>query len=63
MLLHVTAARNHTAPLYSGRGPFRATFVPPPGQVLEVRVWSPGDIRVSIYRASIVRVPRPPRHG
>ena len=41
---------------YSGWGPFRAKFVPPPsGQRLEVRVWSPGGGTVNVYRAELTR--------
>ena len=65
VVLPVDARRNYRAPLYSGWGPFRAAFVPPkPGQVLEVRVWSPGDVKVNVYRASITKAassaPSPP---
>lgn len=64
VLLRVDAMRDYTAPLYSGWGPFRATFVPaPPGQMLEVRVWSPGHVKVNIYRASIARIPVSSGHG
>jgi hypothetical protein len=43
---------------YSGWGPFRAEFVPPPtGQRLEIRVWAPRGTAVSVYRASLVRGP------
>jgi hypothetical protein len=39
---------------YSGWGPFRAQFVPPPaGQRIEVRVWSPGGVAVNVYGAQI----------
>jgi hypothetical protein len=56
VLLRVNAEHRYTAPVYPGWGPFQAKFVPPrPGQVLEVRVWSPGKIRVNVYRASITR--------
>lgn len=56
VVLPVDARRNYAAPLYSGWGPFRAAFVPPkPGQLLEVRVWSRGNIKVDVYRASITR--------
>ena len=42
-----TAYRGRT---YPGWGPFRAGFTnPPPGQRLEVRVWSPGHEKVSVY--------------
>lgn len=40
---------------YSGWGPFRAEFVPPPpGQRLEIRVWAPRGTAVSVYRARLV---------
>ncbi len=55
----VTAQVNATAacpaPLYSGWGPFRAKLIPPPpGQRLEIRVWSPGSETVDVYSASLV---------
>lgn len=54
IVLPVNAEHAYTAPLYSGWGPFKARFVPPPpGQMLEVRVWTRGHIRVNVYRASI----------
>lgn len=41
---------------YAGWGPFRAGFTnPPPGQRLEVRVWSPGHEKVNVYRAALTR--------
>jgi hypothetical protein len=40
----------------SGWGPFRGLFLPPPpGQRLEVRVWSPGDDVVNVYSAELAR--------
>ena len=43
---------------YSGWGPFRAEFVPPPaGQRLEIRVWAPRGTAVSVYQASLIRAP------
>ena len=40
--------------VYSGWGPFRATFVPPhQGQRLEVRIWSLTNRAVDIYSASL----------
>jgi Predicted membrane protein (DUF2079) len=42
------------ATVFSGWGPFRALFQSPPaGQVLEVRVWSPGGFAVSVYNADL----------
>jgi hypothetical protein len=44
---------------YSGWGPFRAEFVPPPsGQRLEVRVWSPGGGTVNVYSAQLAAAGR-----
>jgi hypothetical protein len=52
MPLEATTA--YHAGVFSGWGPFRATFVPPlPGQHLEVRVWSPGGDAVNVYSASL----------
>ena len=54
--LAVNAMTAYQARLYSGWGPFRADFVPPPaGQQLEVRVWSPGGQTVNVYRAGLTR--------
>jgi Predicted membrane protein (DUF2079) len=54
--LNVNARTAYDAPVYSGWGPFRATFVPPPpGQRLEIRVWSPGGGTVNVYHASLAR--------
>jgi Predicted membrane protein (DUF2079) len=40
--------------VYSGWGPFSGTFIPPPeGDRLEIRVWSPGDETVNVYRAEL----------
>jgi hypothetical protein len=40
---------------YSGWGPFRAEFVPPPpGQRLEIRVWAPRGTAVSVYQARLI---------
>jgi hypothetical protein len=52
----VTAVTAYRPARYFGWGPFRADFIPPPpGQRLEVRVWSPGHEAVSVYTASLVR--------
>jgi predicted membrane protein DUF2079 len=41
--------------LFSGLGPFHAEFnAPPPGQRLEVRVWSPGNTQVDVYGAVLI---------
>jgi hypothetical protein len=50
----VDATTAYPAPQYAGWGPFRADFVaPPPGQRLEIRIWSPGGAPVSVYSASL----------
>ena len=59
--LPVNATTGYPASVYSGWGPFRANFVPPPsGQRLEVRVWSPGSEKVNVYRAELVRTNNAP---
>ena len=51
----VDATTAYRANAYSGWGPFRADFVPPPaGERLEVRVWSPGTGTVKVYSAELV---------
>jgi hypothetical protein len=51
----VDATTDYRAAAYSGWGPFRATFeAPPPGQRLEVRIWSPGGEVVNVYQARLV---------
>jgi hypothetical protein len=51
----VDARTGYRATAYSGWGPFRATFeAPPPGQRLEVRIWSPGGGVINVYRAWLV---------
>jgi hypothetical protein len=53
--LPVEARTDYRAAAYSGWGPFRATFeAPPPGQRLEVRIWSPGGEVVNVYHARLV---------
>ena len=50
----VDAPQAPNATAFSGWGPFRAEFRPPPvGQRLEVRVWSPGGFAVSVYSADL----------
>jgi len=50
----VVAAVRYQVRSYSGWGPFRAEFVPPPpGQRLEVRVWAPRGVAVSVYSARL----------
>lgn len=56
--LPVDASAAWHAGVYSGWGPFSATFVPPlPGQVLEIRVWSPGHQAVRVYSARLTPQP------
>ena len=48
----VPAGPNQT--VYGGWGPFRADlFPPPPGQRIEIRVWSPGSAVVNVYSAML----------
>lgn len=50
----ITAPAARDATVYGGWGPFRADFVPPPpGQCIEVRVWSPGGAAVNVYSADL----------
>ncbi len=55
--LPVDATTPYRARAYSGWGPFRADFaVPPPGERLEIRVWSPGNGTVNVYGARLTPV-------
>jgi hypothetical protein len=55
--LPVDATIAYPVSVYSGWGPFRAAMIPPPpGNRLEVRVWSPGAGTVNVYRAELVRI-------
>jgi hypothetical protein len=57
VVIPVVAPDAPNATVYSGWGPFRANFVsPPPGQRLEVRVWSPGGAAVNVYSADLTAV-------
>jgi len=52
------SAAYRAAPYYAeeGWGPFQAVFPPPPpGERLEVRVWSPGGGKVNVYHAELAR--------
>jgi hypothetical protein len=61
VMLPVDAVTAYQARLFSGFWPFHADFIPPPpGQRLEVRVWSPGHAFVSVYSADLAPLPRPP---
>jgi Predicted membrane protein (DUF2079) len=54
IVLPVTAPTGPNATVYDGWGPFRADFeAPPPGQNIEVRVWSPGGAAVNVYSAEL----------
>jgi hypothetical protein len=51
----VNARTAYRDDLFSGLGPFHAEFnAPPPGQRLEVRVWSPGNTQVDVYGAELI---------
>jgi hypothetical protein len=55
VVLPVNARTPYRAHAYPGWGPFRADFVPPPaGERLEVRVWSPGGVKVNVYSAELL---------
>ena len=61
--LAVDATTANRASSYSGWGPFRADFVqPPPGERLEVRVWSRGSGTVNVYSAELARAGGTRRH-
>ena len=52
--LPVDATTGYQARSYSGWGPFQAEFLkPPPGQRLELRIWSPGGETVNLYSAAL----------
>lgn len=58
--LPLVAPHAPSARAYAGWGPFRADFaLPPPGQRLEVRVWSPGGETVNVYSAGLTRTALP----
>ena len=55
VVVPVDATIAYRAGAYSGWGPFRADFIPPPeGERLEVRVWSPGAGTVNVYSADLI---------
>ncbi len=55
VILPVTVPAGPNRTVFQGWGPFRADFVaPPPGQSIEVRVWSPGGAAVNVYSADIM---------
>jgi len=54
IVMPVAVPAGPNATVYGGWGPFRADFVsPPPGQRIEVRVWSPGGAAVNVYSAEL----------
>jgi Predicted membrane protein (DUF2079) len=54
IVLPVTAPAGPNATVFCGWGPFRADFeAPPPGQRIEVRVWSPGGAAANVYSAEL----------
>lgn len=54
IVLPVAVPTGPDATVFGGWGPFRADFVsPPPGQRIEVRVWSPGGAAVNVYSAEL----------
>jgi hypothetical protein len=58
IVLPVAAPNAPNSTVYSGWGPFRADFQePPPGQHIEVRVWSPGGTAVVVYSAALTADP------
>ncbi len=61
--LAVDATTPYRARIFSGWGPFRADFAPPPaGERLEVRVWSPGSGTVNVYSAELLPAGRSTSH-
>ena len=61
IVLPVDARAGYHASVHRGWGPFSADFVlPPPGERLEVRVWSPGGARVNVYGATLTAASAPP---
>jgi Predicted membrane protein (DUF2079) len=55
--LPVDATRDYHDPLYGGWGLFQAKFGGGPrGQRIEVRVWSPGGEKVSVYSAQLLTI-------
>lgn len=62
VVLSVNARHEYPKRVFSGIWPFSANFVPPPpGNRLEVRVWSPGAENVEVDSAEIL--PAPPPHA
>ena len=56
LTMPVDAATPYRGGVFRGWGLFRADFTaPPPGERLEVRVWSPGHETVNVYRATLAK--------
>ena len=54
MVMPVALPSGPNQAVFGGWGPFRADFNPsPPGQRIEVRVWSPGGAAVNVYSAEL----------
>jgi Predicted membrane protein (DUF2079) len=54
IVMPVAAPAGPNATVFGGWGPFQVDFEePPPGQDLEVRVWSPGGAAVNVYSAEL----------
>ena len=52
VVVSVSATTIYSSQTFRGWGPFRADFIPPPpGNRLEIRVWSPGGGSVNVYGA------------
>jgi hypothetical protein len=64
LAMPVNATTAYLADEYMGWGPFRAKFtLPPPGNRLEVRIWSPGGPTVNVYGAKLIHIAAPPATG
>ena len=62
IVLPVVAPGGPNETVFGGWGPFRANYeAPPPGQRIEVRVWSPGGAAVNVYSADADHRLRRPR--
>ncbi|MGC8463982.1 MAG: DUF2079 domain-containing protein [Acidimicrobiales bacterium] len=58
--LPVDEPRTYPHHVYTGAGPFRITPIePPPGDQLEVRVWTPGGAPVAVYSVELQRAGAP----
>lgn len=58
--LPVIAPDAPNATSFDGWGPFHADFIlPPPGQRIEIRVWSPGGVAVNVYNGGLTPASAP----